>query len=161
MYGSQGRRFQFFRDYLGKVETPIMEWIFSLLAICFLLGVGYLLSIQQQRRIESVYRPSPTPRIEQPGFVPMEARVVPTQARYSNKFNDMIGNMNSGLVAPGYPEVVVPSDWFRSSYLPTEFDGPYWPKGSIDPDYIYPGSDPKRPLRPQTLYSSQIISPGQ
>jgi hypothetical protein len=138
-----------------------MELILVPIILVFILGLGYLLSIQQQRRIESVYKPSPVPRIEPPGFVPVEARVVPTHASYSNKFNDMIGNMNSGLVGPAEPEVVVPSDWFRSRYLPTEFDGPYWPKGSIEPDYIYPGSDPKRPLRSQSLYASQIISPGQ
>lgn len=138
-----------------------MEWILVAIIFVFILGLGYLLSIQHQRRIESVYKPSPQPITEYPSFVPMEARVVPTHARYSNKFNDMIGNMNSGLVGPGYPEIVVPSDWFRSRYLPTEFDGPYWPKGSIEPDYIYPGSDPKRPLRSQSLYASQILSPGQ
>lgn len=138
-----------------------MVWIISLLIILFILGIGYLLSKQQRIKIEKVYKPSPKPITEYPSFVPMEARIVPSQARYSNKFNDMIGNMNSGLVGPGYPEIVVPSDWFRSSYLPTEFDGPYWPKGTIEPDYIFPGSDPKRPLRPQTLYASQIISPGQ
>jgi hypothetical protein len=138
-----------------------MDWLIGGLIVLFLLGIGYLLSIQQRIKTEAVYKPSPKPITQYPSFVPMEARVVPTHASHSNKFNNMIGNMNSELVGPGCPEIVVPSDWFRSSYLPTEFDGPYWPKGTIEPDYIFPGSDPKRPLRPQTLYASQIISPGQ
>jgi hypothetical protein len=96
--------------------------------------------------------------LKREAFVPMEARVVPTHSYYSNKFNDMIGNMNAELVTEGKPEVVVPSDWYMSRYLPTEFDGDYWPRGSIEPDFIFPGSDPKRPLRPQTLYASQLLA---
>ena len=81
-------------------------------------------------------------------FVPVEDKRVPTHASYSNKFNDVIGNYASGLMGPAEPEVVVPSDWYMSRTLPTEFDGPYWPNGGIQPDFIYPGSEPARPLRP-------------
>lgn len=70
-----------------------------------------------------------------------------------------IGNANSGIIGPGVREVVVASDWYMSRTLPTEFDGPYWPRGSIEYDFIYPGSDPKRPLRNQSLYASQTMLP--
>ena len=83
-------------------------------------------------------------------FVPSEDRIVPTHASYSNKFNDIIGNINSGPVNDCQHEIVVASDWYRNHYLPTEFDGNYWPTGSVEPTYLYPGADPKRPLRRQT-----------
>jgi len=82
-------------------------------------------------------------------FVPVEDTIVPTHASYSNRLNDAIGTRNAELVVPGAGEVVVPSDWFMSRELPTEYDGPYWPSGSIQPDFLFPGSDPKRLLRNQ------------
>lgn len=96
--------------------------------------------------------------IEPPSFVPSEARIVVGKASYGNKFNDVIGNFNSGLApgAKGMVEVVIPSDWYMFRTPPTEFDGPYWPRGSIEPDFIYPGGG--RPLRSQNLYASQIVS---
>lgn len=100
------------------------------------------------------------PLLQQPSFVPVEAERVPSQAHYSNKFNDVIGNQNSGIVGAAYPEVVVPSDWYMSAFPPTEFDGKYWPKGTVEYDFIYPGSDPERPLRPQSLNASQILNVG-
>lgn len=78
------------------------------------------------------------------GFVPSEATVAYTDT--------------AGIVGRGVQEVVVPSDWYTANILPTEYDGYYWPRGAIEPDYIYPGSDPKRPLRPQTLYAAQRLS---
>jgi len=95
--------------------------------------------------------------IEPQSFVASEARVVPSKASYSNKFNDVIGNFDSGLApgAIGVPEIVIPSDWYMFRTPPTEFDGPYWPSGSIKPDFIYPGGN--RPLRSQNLYASQIV----
>lgn len=93
-------------------------------------------------------------------FVASEAEIVPTHASYSNKFNDVIGNSTSGIAPGSYgvAEVVIPSDWYMFRTPPTEFDGPYWPRGSIEPDFIYPGSDPKRPQRSQNLYASQIVA---
>ena len=137
----------------------MLDWILVILIVCFFLGLGYLLSIQSQRKFDSVYKPSPKPPTEVMDFGPMEDRVVPTHASYSNKFNDVIGNANSGIIGPGVREVVVASDWYMSRTLPTEFDGPYWPRGSIETDFIYPGSDPKRPLRSQSLYASQTMLP--
>lgn len=97
-------------------------------------------------------------RIEPISFVPSEARIVVQKSSYSNKFNDIIGNFDSGLApgAIGVPEIVIPSDWYMFRTPPTEFDGPYWPSGTIQPDFIYPGG--RRPLRSQNLYASQIIS---
>jgi hypothetical protein len=137
----------------------MLDWILVGLIVLFFFGLGYLLSIQSQRKFDSVYKPSPEPKTEVMDFGPMEARVVPTHASTSNKFNNTIGNANSGIIGPGVREVVVASDWYMSRTLPTEFDGPYWPHGSIDYDFIYPGSDPKRPLRNQSLYASQTMLP--
>jgi hypothetical protein len=101
------------------------------------------------------------PMLQPPSFVPVEAERVPSQASYSNKFNDVIGNETSGIFGPAAePEIFIPSDWYMSATLPTEFDGKYWPKGTTEYDFIYPGGDPERPLRPQWLYASQILSPG-
>lgn len=83
-------------------------------------------------------------------FVPMEDRIVPTHASYSNRMNDVIGNINSGEVNDCQKEVVVASDWYMNHFLPTEFDGNYWPTGSVAPTFLYPGADPERPLRKQT-----------
>jgi hypothetical protein len=130
--------------------------------LVFFLGLAYLLSIQ---------RPAPPPPPPKPktiqeapkmplSFVASEAEIVPSHASYSNKFNDVIGNATSGIApgSHGVAEVVIPSDWYMFRTPPTEFDGPYWPSGSIEPDFIYPGSDPKRPLRSQNLYASQIVA---
>jgi len=84
----------------------------------------------------------------------MEDRIVPTHASYSNKFNDMVGNMNAEEVNPGPREVVIPSDWYMNYSLPTEYDGLYWPTGSVPPTFLYPGADPTRPLRKQTWSAS-------
>jgi hypothetical protein len=101
------------------------------------------------------------PKLQPPSFFPSEAKIVPSHASYSNKFNDVIGNEKSGIFGPAAePELIIPSDWYMSATLPTEFDGKYWPKGTIEYDFIYPGGDPDRPLRPQTLYASQILSFG-
>lgn len=114
------------------------------LIVLSLLGLWYLLSIQKRREFER-RRPYDPPKSSQPkaeklSFVPMLDRVVPSHASYTNKFNDVIGNENSQWVSPeNIPEVAVASDWFHWPYLPTEFHGPYWPSGSIAPDYIYPG----------------------
>jgi hypothetical protein len=119
-----------------------MIWV--LLSVIFLIGIGILLYLQHHR--VPVVRVRPVP--QQPlSFVPMEDRIVPTHANYSNKFNDVIGNETSGIIGKGVAEISIPSDWYMSRTLPTEFDGPYWPKGSVEPDFIYPGSDPKRPLK--------------
>jgi len=93
-------------------------------------------------------------RAAPPSFVPVEDRIVPTHASYSNKMNDMVGNMNAELVTPGFGEVVVPSDWYMKRELPTEYDGAYWPPGGISHDFLYPGSDPTKPLRNQNWQSS-------
>ncbi len=132
------------------------------LLIIFFLGLAYLLSIQR-RAPPPPYKPAPTdkPRPLMPlSFVASEAEIVPTHASYSNKFNDVIGNSTSGIApgSHGVAEVVIPSDWYMFRTPPTEFDGPYWPSGSIEPDFIYPGGDPKRPLRSQNLYASQIVA---
>ena len=132
------------------------------LIIIFFLGLAYLLSIQ--RPAPPPPPPKPKPIQEAPtmplSFVASEAVIVPSHASYSNKFNDVIGNATSGIAPGSYgvAEVVIPSDWYMFRTPPTEFDGPYWPRGSIEPDFIYPGADPKRPLRSQNLYASQIIA---
>jgi hypothetical protein len=61
--------------------------------------------------------------------------------------NDSIGTLNASLVVDGVPEVVIPSDWYMSSHLPTDYDGNYWPSGSIQHEFLFPGSDHNRPLR--------------
>jgi hypothetical protein len=114
-----------------------------------IFGIGLLLLMTLLKKVKEGWA----------DFWPSEARIVPSHASYSNKFNDVIGNENSGIIGEGCAEVVVPSDWYMSRYLPTEFDGGYWPNGGIQPDFLYPGSDPKRPLRPQTLYASQSVFP--
>lgn len=134
----------------------ILYILFLTTLVLFLLFVFMVLSSQpnqpsqptKQRRQSN----QPPPLID---FVPTEAERVPTHANYSNKFNDVIGNETSGIIGEGQQEVFIPSDWYMSRYLPTEFDGPYWPRGSVEPDFIFPGSDPRRPLRSQNLYASQ------
>lgn len=136
-----------------------------LLFLCIILmgWIWFILSQQKEMKMERkiAYTPNP-PGVQctaPPSFVPSIATVVPSHASYSNKFNDVIGNELSGIIGEGVQEVDIPSDWYMSSYLPTEFDGGYWPKGGIQPDFLYPGSDPARPLRPQTLYASQSVFP--
>jgi hypothetical protein len=134
----------------------MLDTVFFTLIFLFFIGIGYLLYLQQHRR--PIVRKKEVEVIQPLSFVPMEDRIVPTHANYSNKFNDVIGNETSGIIGKGVAEIVIPSDWYMSRTLPTEFDGPYWPNGmNIEPDFIYPGSDPKRPLRSQTLYASQIF----
>jgi hypothetical protein len=137
----------------------MLDGLLIILVVLFLAGIGWLLSIQQERKQQAAYKPAKTEAdLQQPlEFVASEARIVPTHANYSNKFNDVIGNANSGIIGPGVREVVIPSDWYMSRTLPTEFDGHYWPRGTIDYDFIYPGGDPKRPLRNQSLYASQTM----
>ncbi len=137
----------------------MLDWFLLFAIVHFVLGLRYLLHLQKKRK-EKRDEKKVVSRIEPPSFQPVEAHRVPTHAHYSNKFNDVIGNHNSGLVGPAVPEIVVPSDWYMSSTLPTEFDGPYWPNGGIQPDFIYPGSDPKRPLRNQNWPSWFSVSRG-
>jgi len=113
--------------------------------------------VQQKPFIQKEFKKRCTSnlQIEKPSsFVPVEDRIVPTHASYSNKMNDMIGNMNAELVTPGFGEIVVPSDWYMKRELPTEYDGAYWPPGGIVPDFLYPGSDPNQPLRNQNWQAS-------
>ena len=110
----------------------------------FVLGVWYLLSIQERRKREYHYKPSPRPRIQPFDFVPVQDAVVPTHASQTNKFNNNIGGKSAAVVGDALPEVVIHSDWYRSKYPPTDFSGRAWPRGSIEPDYIYPGSHPNR-----------------
>ncbi len=129
----------------------------------FLVGLGILLSIQHNPGSRDVYKPTAeakrpleiSERMIQPiEPVPLEAARLPSP-RY--KFQGSIANSLSGLAPGATPlyEVIIPSDWYRSAYLPTEFDGPMWPNGGIAPDYLYPGSDPNRPLRSQNLGAVQ------
>ena len=90
--------------------------------------------------------------------VPVRDSVVPTQASHSNKFNDKLGGDSAGLFQNLPAEVDVPSDFYHWPYLPTEFDGPYWPDRNIRPDYIYPGGP--RPLRRQDLPAAYSLGRG-
>lgn len=120
-----------------------------------LLWIGlfaYLWTLQGTHQQKAAYTPNPHPTrvcADTTTFQPVEDRVVPTHANYSNKFNDVIGNFESGIVGKGIPEVVIPSDWYMSANLPTNYGGRYWPPGTVEPDFLYPGSDPERPLRSQ------------
>jgi hypothetical protein len=69
-------------------------------------------------------------------FVPMLDIVVPTHAHHSNKFNNIIGNQDSGTIGPQIAEVVVPSDWYIQNKIPSDYTKRYWPKGTIEPDYL-------------------------
>jgi hypothetical protein len=141
-----------------------MMGFIGVVLVMLLLGyLWYLLSQQRDLKVERqvAYKPNP-PGVqcaEVAPWWPSIAEVVPSHASYSNKFNDVIGNENSGIIGEGVGEVVIASDWYMSRYLPTEFDGDYWPNGGIQPDFLYPGGDPARPLRPQTLYASQSVFP--
>lgn len=137
----------------------MLDWFLLFAIVHFIMGLRYLLHLQKKRK-EKQYEKKEVSRTEPPSFQPVEHRRVPTHASYSNKFNDVIGNYNSGLVGPAEPEIVVPSDWYMSRTLPTEFDGPYWPNGGIQPDFIYPGSDPNRPLRNQNWPAAFSVSRG-
>ena len=134
----------------------MLDWFLLFAVAHFIMGLHYLLHLQKKRETKreekQLYEP--------PSFVPMEDKIVPTHASYTNKFNDVIGNETSGIIGKGVAEVVVPSDWYMSRTLPTEFDGPYWPNGGIQPDFIYPGSDPKRPLRNQAWPAAFSVSRG-
>jgi hypothetical protein len=90
--------------------------------------------------------------------VPVRDKVIPQQASRGNKFNDVLGGDSAGLFQNLPAEVVVPSDYYHWPYLPTEFDGPYWPDGNTRPDYIYPGGP--RPLRRQDLPAAYSLGRG-
>lgn len=142
-----------------------MDWVPGLIVILFLLCLWYLLSIQKQRELERkrAYDPpsAKTPKAEPLSFVPMLDTVVPSHASYTNKFNDIIGNQDSQWVSPeNVPEVAVASDWFHWPYLPTEFDGPYWPSGSIAPDYIYPGGRRKMLSKDNNTFETAYLGEG-
>lgn len=133
------------------------------LLVFFIVGLGLLLAIQHMPQLRDIYEPTAeakkplevSERMLQPiEPVALEAARLPNP-RY--KFEGSIANSASGLAPGAQPmhEVVIPSDWYRSAYLPTEFDGPMWPNGDIGPDYLYPGSDLKRPLRSQNLGAAQ------
>ena len=131
----------------------MLETLSVTLTVLFIAGLAYLLSIQESRVVSQPYisnaikNPPLYPTPDNTDFVPVEDHIVPTQPYHSNKFNDELGAKTTALAQPGPAEVVVASDWFYWPYLPTEYEGSYWPRGSIQPDYIFPGSDPKRPLR--------------
>lgn len=90
--------------------------------------------------------------------VPVRDKVIPQQASHGNKFNDVLGGDSAGLFQNLPAEVVIPSDFYHWPYLPTEFDGSYWPDGNTRPDYIYPGGP--RPLRPQDLPAAYSLARG-
>jgi hypothetical protein len=90
--------------------------------------------------------------------VPVRDMVIPQEASHSNKFKDVLGGDSAGLFQNLPAEVVVPSDYYHWPYLPTEFDGPYWPDGNTRPDYIYPGGP--RPLRRQDLPAAYSLGRG-
>lgn len=134
----------------------MLETLSVTLTVLFLAGLAYLLSIQESRLVSQPYTsetkrgpvlPPLYPTPDNTDFVPVEDHIVPTHASHSNKFNNELGAKTTALAQPGPAEVVVASDWFYWPYLPTEFEGAYWPRGSIQPDYIFPGSDPRKPLR--------------
>jgi hypothetical protein len=112
-----------------------------ILIILFLLGLYFLLSIQNRPVSKPVRRLYKHPK-SMGGFVPIEASVVPNAASHTNKMNDKLGNVRSSQgYGPGILEVVIPSDYYQFSSRPGEY---YWPSGSIFPDYIYNGSHHKK-----------------
>jgi hypothetical protein len=129
----------------------------AILSILFILGIAYLLSIQVKKSVRfkdtvevAVVKETSEPRF-MTDFVPVEDHIVPTHASHTNKFNNELGAKTTAVVGPAFFEVVYPSDFYSSTHPPSMFEGPYWPKGSIEPDYIYPGSHPDRPLRKEAL----------
>jgi hypothetical protein len=137
----------------------MLDWFLLFAVAHFVMGIHYLLHLQKKREMKKEDKKA-ADLVAPISFVPVEDIVVPSRASYSFKFNDTIGNYNSGLMQPAKADVVVPSDWYMSSTLPTEFDGPYWPNGGGNPDFLYPGSDPKRPLRNQNWPSWFSVSKG-
>ena len=141
-----------------------MDLVLGLSVGVFLLGIWYLLSIQKKREFERkrTYIPSKgVAKAEPLSFVPMLDTVVPSHASYTNKFNDIIGNQDSQWVSPeNAPEVAVASDWFHWPYLPTEFHGPYWPSGSIAPDYIYPGGRRRMVSKDNNTFETAYLGVG-
>jgi hypothetical protein len=134
---------------------PSLVWLPFLLVVVFIVWIGLVLS-QQRKPGDPQPREKPTVQsctMKSP-FMPLEADIVPSHASYSNKFNDIIGNASSGIVGQGIKQAVIPSDWIDPRYMPTEYDGAYWPSTQIMPDYLYPGGDPNRPLRPQLWNAS-------
>jgi hypothetical protein len=141
----------------------MLGYFFLGLTVLVFIWIWFLLSQQKEMKVERqvAYKPNP-PGVqcaETADWWPSEAKIVPSHASYSNKFNDVIGNESSGIIGEGVQEVAITSDWYMSRYLPTEFDGGDWPNGGVQPDVLYPGGDPARPLRPQTLYASQSVFP--
>lgn len=124
-----------------------MEGILLILIGLCIVIIAWLLSIQSEEKNNPQYIPSPKPVTEPRSFVPMEDRIVPTSASYTNKQKDMIGNHNAELVVPGVPEIVIPYDFWHWPYMPTDSNGPYWPSGEIEPDYIYPGGRNLVPIK--------------
>jgi len=98
--------------------------------------------------------------VQPPGFVPVEDHIVPSHASYSNKFNDQIGTLNAEVIGYGTKEVVIPSDWYMSREPPTEFDGPYWPSGRIQPEFPAAQPDWFRPQRNQNASAAYHSVPG-
>jgi hypothetical protein len=143
-------------DRVAVLVILLILLFFILLVIMYLSRPGQVI-IPEEASCENpddvAYRPaqvSVEPGVTAGNFVPSEDRIVPTHASYSNKFNDVIGNEKSGIIGKGIREASVTGDWYMSSQLPTYFDGEYWPRGTIEPDFIYDGSDPdKRALRKQ------------
>ena len=144
------------------------QLVSAILSVIFMLGIAYLLSIQETKNIHRPVKktvrfkdtvelavvketPDKHPRF-MTDFVPVEDHIVPTHASHTNKFNNELGAKTTAAVGPAFFEVVYPSDFYSSTHPPSMFEGPYWPKGSIEPDYIYPGSDPARPLRKDSYY---------
>ena len=144
-------------------------FLIALGILSWFIGVWLLLSNQTRFKEEAIYKKGPSQltkqavkEVETQGptdFVPVEDIRYPTSGYPSKKNNSKVGIHDWGIVGPAEYEVVVPSDWYMSRTLPTEFDGPYWPSGSIQPDFIFPGSDPKRPLRPQSWPAAYSVSP--
>jgi hypothetical protein len=150
-------------SFVHTANRVMVTTIMAILSIVFMLGIAYLLSIQENKNVQRPVKkrvrfnntvefavvketPDAHPRFMN-DFVPVEDHIVPTHASHTNKFNNELGAKTTAAYGPALLEVVYPSDFYTSTYPPSMFDGPYWPKGSIEPDYIYPGSDPARPLR--------------
>lgn len=144
-------------------------FLITLGILSWLIGVWWLLSNQARFKQDTAYKKGPSQltnktvkEVEKRGptdFVPVEDIRYPTNGYPNKKNNSKVGIHDWEVIGPAEYEVGVPSDWYMSSTLPTEFDGPYWPSGSIQPDFIFPGSDPKRPLRPQSWPAAYSVSP--